>query len=62
VPNVHNRPEFKEHGDLVVLDKNQTLSGTMTLVPSLLELPDSGLVDDDEVVGIPGNRDYSLVD
>ncbi len=61
VPNVHNRPEFKEFGDLVVLDKDQTLSGTMTLVPSLLERPDNGLVDDDEITA-PESRDYSLVD
>ena len=62
VPNVHNRPEFKELGDLVVLDNNQTLTGTMTLIPTLLETPDNGLVDEDEVFGKPGNRDYSLVD
>jgi aldose 1-epimerase len=61
VPNVHNRPEFKEFGDLLVLDKNQTLSGTMTLVPSLLAQPDSGLVDDDDIKA-PQSRDYSLVD
>ncbi|MCC9623891.1 aldose 1-epimerase [Thalassospira sp. MA62] len=61
VPNVHNHPEFKELGDVVVLEKNQVLSGTMTLTPSLIDQGDSGLVDDmDE--GIPGNRDYSLVD
>lgn len=61
VPNVHNHPEFKELGDVVVLDRNEALTGTMTLTPSLLAKPDSGLVDDD-MVGIPGNRDYSLVD
>lgn len=61
VPNVHNHPEFKELGDVVVLDRNEALTGTMTLTPSLLARPDSGLVDDDDI-GVPGNRDYSLVD
>ncbi|RCK43554.1 MULTISPECIES: aldose 1-epimerase [Thalassospira] len=61
VPNVHNRPEFKEFGDVLVLDRNQTLSGSMTLIPTLLARPDSGLVDDDDIAQ-PESRDYSLVD
>ncbi|MEQ8286110.1 aldose 1-epimerase [Thalassospira sp.] len=61
VPNVHNHPEFKEFGDLVVLDNNQTLTGSMTLTPSLLAKPESGLVDDDDIA-VPAKRDYSLVD
>jgi aldose 1-epimerase len=36
VPNVHNRPEFKEFGDILVLAKGQNLIGTITLAPKLL--------------------------
>ncbi|WP_404420516.1 aldose 1-epimerase [Thalassospira australica] len=60
VPNVHNRPEFKEFGDVRVLGYNDTLSGSMTLTPSLLTGSDNGLVDDEEE--LIGRRDYSLVD
>ena len=60
VPNVHNRPDFKEFGDVRVLGYNDTLSGVMTLTPSLLTGSGHGLVDQDEEQ--IGRRDYSLVD
>jgi len=36
VPNVHNRVDFKEFGDVLVLAKGQNLIGTVTLAPELL--------------------------
>ncbi|PKR52955.1 hypothetical protein COO20_16800 [Thalassospira marina] len=37
VPNVHNRIDFKEFGDVLVLASGQNLLGTMTLAPGLIE-------------------------
>lgn len=61
VPNVHNHPEFKELGDVLVLDSNQTLTGTLTLTPSLLPGPDED-PDEDEQATTPDAASQSLVD
>ena len=54
VPNVHNHPEFKDFGDLTVLDQNDILTGSMTLTPRLIDPTDPALVAHDDIADEAG--------